>query len=74
MQRGRSSLAPMKTAIVANDNGVSCVTTSAQQQQWRHHFTRVFNVISSFDAAELKKIEQRPHQSESDNNSHLVKI
>ena len=57
MQRGRSGLAPMKTAIAADDDGFPCVTTttSAQQQQWRHHFTKVLIVISSFDAAELKK-------------------
>ena len=57
MQRGCSGLAPMKTAIVADDDGVPCVMTSAQQQQWRHHFTKVRNVISSFDTAELENIE-----------------
>ncbi|XP_062514312.1 uncharacterized protein LOC134189931 [Corticium candelabrum] len=61
MQRGRSGLAPMKTAIAADDDGVPCVTTSVQKQQCRHHFTKVLNFISSVDAVELEKIEQRPY-------------
>ena len=59
MQRGCSGLAPMKTATVEDDDGVQYVTTSAQQQQWRHNFTKLLSVISSFDAAGLE-IEQRP--------------
>ena len=40
MKCGRNGLAPMKTAIVADDDNVPCVTASAQQRQWRHHFTK----------------------------------
>ena len=40
MQRGRSGLAAMKTAIVADDDRVPCVTTSKQEQQWRQRFKK----------------------------------
>ena len=73
MQRGCSGLAPMKTAIVADDDGVPCVTASAQEQQWKHHFTKVLNVISSFDAAELEKLN-RDHINLNLMTCHLVKI
>ena len=65
-RRGRSGLAAIKTAIVADDDCVPCVTTSKQEQQWRHHCTIVLNAISTFDTAGLEKIEQRSYPSEFD--------
>ena len=36
------------------------MTTEAQQEQWRKHFTKILNVQSLFSEEELDKVQQRP--------------
>ena len=59
LQRGHWGRMPMKVVTVEGEDGRPCVTTAEQEERWRGHFSRVLNVQSEFDAAELEKVRQR---------------
>ena len=59
MQRGRRGLLPSRVVTIHDVNGVPCVSTSAQHQRWRQHFTKVLNIMSEFDQSELDLVRQR---------------
>ena len=60
MQYGRRGLVPSRLATVVDDEGNPCSTLVAQQQQWRRHFTRILNIQSQFNEAEIMRARQRP--------------
>ncbi len=46
MQRGRRGLLPRRNAVIQDEMGEPCNDKNAQQQRWRRHFTKVFNIRS----------------------------
>ena len=60
MQYARRGLVPSRLATVVDDEGNPCSTLVAQQQQWRRHFTRILNIQSQFNEAEIMRARQRP--------------
>ena len=56
----------MLTRVVAVDDegGRLCTTTTEQQERWKRHFSKVLNVPSQFDEAQLQKVKQRPTDEE----------
>ena len=59
MQRGRRGLLPTRVVTIHDAEGVPCVSTSAQHQRWRQHFTKVLNIQSEFDRREIELVSQR---------------
>ena len=61
MQRGRRGLLLSRVVTIHDSDGVPCVSTSAQHQRWRQHFTKVLNsnIWSEFDRSELDLVQQR---------------
>ena len=37
-----------------------CITSEAQNERWRRHFTKILNVQSEFDMEEIGRVKQRP--------------
>lgn len=64
MHRGRSGLIRIKTTTIKYEYGNLYTSISAQQQQWRRHFTKVLNVVSTFDLSEVENTRQRPLRPE----------
>ena len=60
LQRERRGRMAVKVVNVDDEDGKPCVTTMEQQARWRIHFSRVLNVQSQFDTAELEKVKKRP--------------
>ena len=54
----------VKTAVVKDEDGNACTTSEAQQERWKRHFSKVFNIQSLFDVEEVRKVRQRPTRSE----------
>jgi len=59
MQRGRRGRVPSRVITIHDENNVPCVSTASQHQRWRHHFTKVLNVVSEYDESELDLVRQR---------------
>ena len=55
ISRGRRGLVPTRTAVVRDESGDVCITSEAQNERWRRHFTKILNVQSEFDMEELSK-------------------
>ena len=64
IQHGRRGLIPQRTAVVRDEEGRVCDTPESQQQRWREHFTKVLNLQSEFDVAELEQVRQRRERPE----------
>ena len=64
MQSGRRGLVPSTTGCVRDEDGNKCTLLSEQHQRWRRHFTKVLNVRSQFEVAELEMTRQRPIRAE----------
>ena len=60
MQHGKRGLIPSRLNTILDEEGNICVTTDAQQQRWRRHFTKVLNLQSQFNVNEIMKARQRP--------------
>lgn len=45
--------------IIYDEEGVPCLSTSAQHQQWNWHFSKVLNNVSQCDEDELGLVRQR---------------
>ena len=75
MQRGRRGLVPLRSAVVRDEDGNPCTTTTSLQQRWRRHFDEILNVQSQFDDDQLEKVKQRPlrpHMAEPPSKEELV--
>lgn len=59
MQRNRRGLLPSRVVTIHDADGVPCVSTTAQHQRWRQHFTKVLNIMSDFKESELDLVRQR---------------
>ena len=59
MQYGRCGLVPSRLTTVVDEKGNPCTTVEAQQR-WRRHFTKILNIQSQFNEAEIRKARQRP--------------
>ena len=64
MQSGRRGLIPKTSSCVRDENGNKCTLLPQQHQRWHRHFTKVLNVRSHFEMAELEKTRQRPIREE----------
>lgn len=51
---------PMRSAVVRDEDGVTCTTTEAQNERWRRHFYKILTVQSEFDLEELGRVKHRP--------------
>ena len=45
--------------LPSDESGEPCSSPTEQYQCWRRHFTKVLNVRSQFDGAELAEVRQR---------------
>ena len=59
MQLGKRGRIPSQMVTVNDENDVPCLSVDAQHQRWRHHFIKVLNVVSQFDACEMELVGQR---------------
>ena len=59
MQFGRRSRVPTTVVAICDESGEPCSTPTEQHQRWRRHVTKVLNVRSQFDVAELAEVRQR---------------
>ncbi len=59
MQRGRKGLLPRRNAVIQDEMGEPCNDKNTQQQRWRRHFTKVFNIRSQFKEEVLESMQQR---------------
>ena len=59
MQFGRRGRVPTRVVAICDESGEPCSTLTEQHQRWRRHFTKVLNVRSQFDGAELAEVRQR---------------
>ena len=64
LQRGRRGRMPTRVVAVDDEDGRSCTTTTEQQERWKRHFSKVLNVPSQFDEAQLQKVKQRQTDEE----------
>ena len=64
MQSGRRGLVPSTTGCVRDEDGNKCTLLSEQHQRWQRHFTKVLNMRSQFEVAELERTRQRPIRAE----------
>ena len=55
MQFGRRGRVPTRVVAICDESGELCSTPTEQYRRWRRHFTKVLNVRSQFDDAELAK-------------------
>ena len=55
MQYGQRGLVPSTLTTVVDEEGNPCTTVEAQQQRWRRHFTKILNIQSQFNEAEIRK-------------------
>ena len=60
MQRGKRGMVPVRRATVKDEDGQLCTTVQEQQERWRRHFSKVLNVLSHHNAAEMELTRQRP--------------
>ena len=58
MQRRRRGLLPSRVVTIHDVDRFTCVSTRAQHQRWRQHFTKVLNIMSEFDQSELDLVRQ----------------
>ena len=56
----REGLAPVRSTVVGDEDGVLCSTNEAQNERWRRHFSKILNVQSEFSLDELGRVRQRP--------------
>ena len=54
----RRVLVPVRTAMVRDEDGNGYTLAEAQQEGWKRHFTKIYNVQSEFDVEELRKVKQ----------------
>ena len=76
IQRGRSCLMLMRSAVVKDENGDVCTTTDTQNDRWRRHFSEILNMQSEFDMEELERVKQRrlrPEIAELSTEEELLK-
>ena len=59
MPFGRRGRVPTRVVAICDESGEPCSTPTEQHQHWRRHFTKVLNVRSQFDGAELAEVRQR---------------
>ena len=59
MQFGRRGSVPTKVVAIHDESGEPCSKPTEQHQPWRRHFTKVLNVRSQFDGAELAEVRHR---------------
>ena len=59
MQFGRRGRVPTRMVATCDENGEPYSPTAEQHQRWRRHFTKVLNMRSQFDGAELAEVRQR---------------
>ena len=59
MQRACKGFLPSMVITISDESGEQCNTPASQQQCWRRHFTKVLNVKSQYQPAELEKVKQR---------------
>ena len=64
IQRARRSLLPVRSAMVKDEDGIVCITTEAQHETWRRHFSKILNIQSVFNVEELERVRQRPPRPE----------
>ena len=59
MQFGRRGKVLTRVVAICDESGEPCSTPTEQHQRWRRHFTKVQNVRSQFDGAQLAEVRQR---------------
>ena len=58
-QFGRRDRVPTRVVAICDESGEPCSTPTEQHQRWRRHFTKVLNVRSQIDGAELAEVRKR---------------
>ena len=59
MQFGRRGRVPTTVVAICDESGEPCSTPTEQHQRWRRPFTKLLNVRTQFDGAELAEVRQR---------------
>ena len=58
MQFGRRGRVSTRVIAICDESGEPCSIPTEQHQRWRRHFTKVLNVRSQLDGAELAEVRQ----------------
>ncbi len=64
---------PVRSATVRDEVGDLCSTSELQQRRWRRHFTKILNIQSKFDEAELDN-DDAPSREELERATGKIKM
>eukprot|EP00117_Sycon_ciliatum_P015630 scpid74294/ scgid15399/ Craniofacial development protein 2; p97 bucentaur protein len=59
LQDARSGLKPIPSMAILDENGNICTSPAEQGQRWSRHFTKVYNIPSTFDSGVIDQVEQQ---------------
>ena len=59
LEDARSGLKPIPNMAILDENGNICTSPAEQGQRWSRHFTKVYNIPSTFDSGVIDQVEQQ---------------